>query len=493
MSGISYGLFRKRKMRTIVESILSHAKFDPNRVALITSEGKYTYSDLKNGIIECEGKLREHNVVQSDNIIISADHTFGFISMYFGIHHIGAVAVPINPNTTELQMEKYIDYIEPRVLVSGNRLITMDFSNRISAHTYEPDILDRLADIVFTSGTTGEPKGVMLTHRNLAAGCENVINGGSLCTEDVALVPAPLYHAFGLASMRSVLYCGATLVLQDGLSSLRTTYANLYQNDVTQLYITPSALTILINQCAGDIGKLLRKTRKIELCSAPLKPQMRMKLMEELPDTTLIYSYGTTEASRSSYLCVDTSFHGLNSVGHDSPNSIIEIVDEQTGRTIDVPDTFGTLVIKGNVVSPGYYKYDTEELKDCIYHTRDSGYRDSNGYLYIMGRLDDMINKGGEKVFPNEIESVVMSFDSVKDCACIGVKQEESPLDESIVLFVVGNSDDKKNLDMYLRSQLDKYKIPDKIFFLKAIPKTSAEKTDRNELRKIYAELNPDH
>ena len=262
---------------------------------------------------------------------------------------------------------------------------------------------------------------------------------------------------------------------------------------MTQLYITPSALTILINQCAGDIGKLLRKTRKIELCSAPLKPQMRMKLMEELPDTTLIYSYGTTEASRSSYLCVDTSFHGLNSVGHDSPNSIIEIVDEQTGRTIDVPDTFGTLVIKGNVVSPGYYKYDTEELKDCIYHTRDSGYRDSNGYLYIMGRLDDMINKGGEKVFPNEIESVVMSFDSVKDCACIGVKQEESPLDESIVLFVVGNSDDKKNLDMYLRSQLDKYKIPDKIFFLKAIPKTSAEKTDRNELRKIYAELNPDH
>jgi long-chain acyl-CoA synthetase len=475
-------------MQTLVNKVLSYAKSTPQKEALITPTGICTYHQLSSLIEKASDDMIRRGVVKGDRVMVAADQSIDYVSTYLSLHNIGAVAIPFNSNSTDYQLQQLTDYLCPKIVYIDSQNILSPQIPNPDESCAEIDSDDTLADIVFTSGTTGIPKGVVLTHTNLVAACGNVINGGSITNEDIALLPAPLYHQYGLATLRSMLYSGATIILQPGISSLKMTYDNINTYKPTHVSITPTMLTILKAQCGGGISNLLQGIKKLEFGSSPLKENVRKELLNQLNNVTIINTYGATEASRSTYLTIDDSFAGLNSIGHASINAIIDIVDTETGNVITTPNTIGEIVIKGPMISPGYFRQSSDRIINNEYHTHDLGYKDSLGYIYMSGRQDDLINKGGEKVYPEEIEKVALDSKLINECAVVGVKDATNPLSEIVALFLVGDVSSKKDLECYLASHLDKYKIPDKIVYVDNIPKNELGKIDRSSMRKHIEE-----
>lgn len=488
---------------SVVEAIAYHAEHTGDQVAIITEGSRICYEELWRQIQQYAAVLSKRGIMGGDRVVLAADCSDVFVAAYFAVHWLGAICVVVGKKSTLLTISNQMHKLSPKLVLlhqeeQGANIYDILYtdSEGVAKKGFTPD---SLADILFTTGTTGEPKGVMLSHRNEVAGALNVISGGEMVKEDRNLLTMPLHHAFGLTTLRAVLYKGGTAVLQDGVASLKKIHHNIYQNHCNCVYMVPSALRVLYFQTGQRLDLLLGAVEKIEFCTAPLDKKMRLILMEQLKGVRLYNSYGATESARTVYMRLDENEDRMTSIGQAVENVLIWIVDDERRVVDSSREHFGHLAIRGAMNMIGYYddpKMTERVLTEDVFYSEDLGYMDEEGYIYLLGRDNDVINIGGEKVSPFEIENIALDCEGVQECACVGVKDPQDILGDVSILYVVeetGTNLDVERLQSFLKVHLEAYKVPYEIIVLKEIPKNHMGKIDRNKLSNLWRETYGEH
>lgn len=437
-------------MRSIEEQIHAHALAQPDKVALISGETKVTYSELWEHCCEVAQSLQDDaTFFKGKRIILSAAGNIDFAYQYFGTHIAGGICVPIDPDT-KLARREYIVHV-------------------ISEGIPSPE----MADVLFTTGTTGAPKGVVLTHQNLAAAARNINEYIGNTEDDIELLALPVSHSFGLGRLRCVLSKGGTIVLLGSFANVKRFFIAMETNHVTGFGMVPASWQFLKRMSRDKIRNYADQLHYIEIGSSFMPIEEKQLLIEWLPNTRICMHYGLTEASRSAFMEFHEYANNLSSIGKPAPNTDIQIID-------------GEICVKGEHVTQSYWHESPERIAQDFhgdyFRTGDSGWKDENGDIYIKGRIKEMINVGGEKVSPMEVEDCLNAIPQIQESACCALHDEV--MGEVVEAFVVEKEpiSDKEIMDI-IRPQLENYKWPKNIVRVDAIPKTSSGKIQRLQLK----------
>jgi long-chain acyl-CoA synthetase len=350
---------------------------------------------------------------------------------------------------------------------------------------------DRIADILFTTGTTGKSKGVMLSHGAIATACAHINAFIGTGNQDIEVLPLPLSHSFGLGRLRCVLSAGATLILAAGFINAAGIVRTLRDYHATGIASVPAGLAILLSDERFALQRFSEQLKYMEIGSAPMPISHKRELMRQLPKTRICMHYGLTEASRSAFLSFHDDADHLDSIGQPSAGVAMRIVDDHGVEA--EPGTEGHLQVRGGHLMTGYWndpELTSKTLKDGWLATGDLGRMEDDGYFYIGARTSDIINVGGRKVSPQEIEELLTGHPDVAECACVGVPDPQGLSGEIVVAFLVARSGLDKapkfsELAKLIRKNLESYKVPRKFIWTEKIPKSGSGKVLRRRLKEM--------
>ena len=481
-------------MKSIVEQTLGYGLTTPDKVALCDGKNSLTYKELSETIFYAEEILRDkYGLNKGDSIVIAADKQPDFVALYFACHLAGVVTLPIALDTNLKRYQLIKKKVKPSLIVGFKdedgdikTASLSDFSGKRENRKYDNPIdKEAVADIMFTTGTTGEPKGVQLTQGNIAAAANNINSFIQNKNSDIEMIALPISHSFGIGRMRCALSNGQTVILLGSFANTKRFFRFMEEYKVSGFGMVPASWAFLKKTSDMKIGDYKDQLHYIEIGSAPMPIEDKKALIEALPDTRICMHYGLTEASRSAFMEFHEYEDNLNSIGKQSPNMTIRIMDED-GH--EVPDkTEGEICVSGKAVTKGYLNLPKEDsFWEDFFRTGDWGYKDEEGNLYLKSRKKELINVGGKKLSPLEVEEVLMELDFVKDCACIGVADPEGVLGEVVKAFIVSDEPDKIQYDIIdelIGKKLEAYKHPRMYELINAIPKTSSGKVQRLMLK----------
>jgi acyl-CoA synthetase (AMP-forming)/AMP-acid ligase II len=422
-------------------------------------------------------------------------------------------AVPVTPLNYRLSADGLRELIDrlPSALVvvdaeyadvvagTGKRLITSDDFIE-SARDAEPAAEfadpDSVAVVLFTSGTTSRPKAVELTHNNLTSYITGTVEFGSASPEDAALICVPPYHIAGVSAALSNLYAGRKMVYLTNFDAGE--WVRLVRDEgVTSATVVPTMLDRIVAVLEADSADL-PTLRTLAYGGSKVALPLVRKALTLLPDVGFVNAYGLTETSSTIAVLTpddhrvalassdDTAARRLGSVGQPVPT--VEVQIRADDGTVLGPGEPGELFVRGEQVSGRYTGIGSVLDADGWFPTRDVAYLDDEGYLFIGGRSDDTIIRGGENIAPAEIEDVLVEHPHVHDCAVVGA---EDPAWGQIIVAVVvpasGASPDVEDLRTFVRGQLRGSRTPDKVVFRSELPTNATGKVLRREL---VSELN---
>ena len=470
---------------TIEQLIHNHAKETPLKTALVQGDVEISYSQMWSAIEQVASWLSE-KASRGDRVLIAANKDVGFVYTYFAAHLAGLIAVPVDPDTNEKRLNRIIEVAKPKLLIgdlrnSGSREV-VGF-NQLSDgqnHTFTMPHEDDIADIMFTTGTTGLPKGVALSYKNQKAAMRNINEFVGNTTDDVELLALPISHSFGLGRVRCVLGMGATLVLLGSFASMKKFYREIERCGVTGFGMVPASWAYILRMSGEKIGQYASQLKYIEVGSAFMPLENKHRLMSLLPDTRICMHYGLTEASRSAFLSFHDDEAHLLTVGKPSPNTEIAVFSEQGVRLGANED--GEIAVRGEHVCSAYWDTNSgvfeKEFFNGYFRTGDWGHIDNNGYLCLVSRKKEIINVGGKKVSPIEVEEVLNAVDGIKESACVGV--HDDVLGEVVKAFCVCSDNvDFDSVKKLMTKKLEGYKIPAFFERISSLPKTHNGKIQR--------------
>jgi long-chain acyl-CoA synthetase len=480
-------------------NVFQWAKVTPEKIAIYFKEERISYSQLASNILNVSYLLSaKYSLKKGDIVFLIADKTPTFIFNYFALHLTGAVAVIIDPEITAQRFEMIKTRTQPR-FIFGNPTkaipkeylieMTSTDSSDINVSFDEvvfPNLQDK-ADILFTTGTTGIPKGIYLTHGNIAAAVRNINCFIQNTETDIELLALPISHSFGLGRIRCVLSAGGAIVLTNGFTNIKGFFRLIEELKVTGLAFVPSAWAYIKKMSAKRIGDYAHQLKYIEIGSEYMSVSDKEQLAELLPFTRICMHYGLTEASRSIFLNFKNDYQHLDSLGKASPNVEVEVIGE-SGELLG-ENCEGEICIKGDHVAGLFFGLSEEEVKDFFWkdyiRTGDYGVKLENGYLKIVGRKKEMINVGGKKVSPLEIEEILNTIDGITASACVGIPDPNGVLGEVVKAFMVGDAllCDMTDVKNKIITSLESYKWPIEYVWIDAIPRTESGKIKRLELK----------
>jgi long-chain acyl-CoA synthetase len=479
-------------MTSIIEQIFRFGAENPEKIALVEGKNCITYGEMLESIVFAKGILTEmYDLHKGDRVILAADKQMEFVSVYFACHLLEVVTLPIAPDTNAKRYELIKSKMNPNLIVGfqddsqEKQMVRLDaFSGLMSV----PDLdditfpqMDCVADIIFTTGTTGEPKGVQLSHRNIAAAARNINMFIANTPDDVEMLALPISHSFGLGRMRCALSNGQTLVMLGSFANVKRFFRFMREYRVNGFGMVPASWALLKKLSGDEIGKYAKQLHYVEIGSAPMPMEEKQALVCLLPNTRICMHYGLTEASRSAFIEFHKDSGQLMTIGKQSPNMDITIRDEM-GNEVPVGGE-GEICVKGDAVTIGYFDLPKEKsFWGDSFRTGDWGYQDEDGYITLKSRKKELINVGGKKVSPIEVEDVLKSLDFVEDCVCIAVPDPEGILGEVVKAFIVTNQPQKvrfEYIDGLIAEHLEMYKHPAKYEVIKEVPKTSSGKIQR--------------
>ena len=445
-------------------------------------------------------RLTELGVSRGDRVALFGSNSIDVAIAYFAVHAAGGIAVPIGPDVSAGSARQVLEDCSPALIlakvpgqapVEGVRqLPPAEELADGEAGPFEPRCVPGDgADLLFTTGTTGRRKGVLLTHANVASAAANINAFIGTRAGDVEVVPIPLSHSFGLGRLRCWSRAGHTLFLEEGLRNPALLFKRVGEIRATGLAIVPAGVALLRRLVGPRLREVGAHLRYVELGSAPLSPEDQRFLLESLPDTRICHHYGLTEASRAAFRDVRADADRPGTIGRASPNVEIRIADEE-GRTLP-PLESGEILVRGGIVMQGYWRQ--QELTDRALRggwmrTGDYGWMDAEGYVYLRGRTGDVINVGGLKVSPIDVERRLCELPGVKEAACVGVADRQGILGQVVKAFVVSDEaiDERRIVDL-LRGTLPEHELPRIVERVEALPKTDSGKIKRAELREREA------
>lgn len=480
-------------MKSIEEQILQQVMLTPDKIALISGEMEVTYAQLWDYSLRAAAKLKnELGVHKGDRVILSAAGNIDFVYVYLGVHIAEGICVPIDPDTNQTRF----DYIEkstrPLCVVGTLHNVnrdTLQFEDIISSTTkadYVSPVLTDIADILFTTGTTGAPKGVALSYQNLAAAARNINTFIQNTKDDVELLALPVSHSFGLGRLRCSLSIGATVVMLGTFANVKRFFAEMKRCRVTIFGMVPASWGFLKKMSGKYIGKFADQLRFIEIGSSFMPIEDKQLLMTLLPHTRICMHYGSTEASRSAFMEFHDYENNLHSAGKASPYTEIKIFSPD-GELLPLGQE-GEVCVKGEHVTCSYWNETPErfasDFYDGFFRTGDCATMDTDGNIYLKSRIKEMINVGGKKVAPMEVEDILNAISGIRESACIGIPDPDKVLGEVVKAYIVADETLTDEMIMaQLRPQLEVYKLPVAIERIDAIPKTASGKIQRLMLK----------
>jgi acyl-CoA synthetase (AMP-forming)/AMP-acid ligase II len=340
--------------------------------------------------------------------------------------------------------------------------------------------------LLYTSGTTGEPKGVMLTHRNLTANAESIIEYLGLSDSDKVMVVLPFHYSYGNSLLTTHLMVGGTLVLENRFVFPNLVLDKIREEQVTGFAGVPSTFAILLNR--SNLRKsAFPSLRYVTQAGGAMSPKLARELQEALPGTDVFIMYGQTEAvARLTYLDPSELIRKAGSIGKAIPG--VRITLRKEDGAFASPGEVGEIVAEGENVMAGYWNNPDATktvLKDGRLHTGDLARADGEEFLYIVGRRSEMIKTGGHRVSPKEIEEVISGVPGVHEVAVVGVPDEM--LGQAIRAFVVrepGGTVTMKDVLKHCSRNLEPFLVPHEVVFRDDLPKSPSGKVDRADLKR---------
>ena len=490
----------------------------PDKIATVFGPQQLSFREIDGLSSSLARTLRDLHVTKGDRVALFMTNCPEYLISFEAVSKIGAVVTPLNPAYREAEAEYQLGNSEARIVIvrqeefpiieavraklpavkhvivvgserPSDTLSFYDLVRGVSADPLPPVELDVAEDLIalpYSSGTTGLPKGVMLTHRNLVANALQGTSAGRITQRDTVLIFLPFYHIYGTMLMGKAVAAGATQVIMERFD-LVTSLTLMQVHRVTLLYAVPPVLLAYAN--FPDLKKYdFSSLRYIMSGAAPLPPQVG-KRVHELTGVAVLQGYGLTEASPLTHLNpVDNpELIRLDSIGLGVSEQEDKIVDVDTGTTDLGPEQVGELVVRGPQVMKGYWKAPQETaraLRDGWLFTGDIGRKDKDGYVYILDRKKEMIKYKGFGVAPAELEALLHEHPAVADCAVVPQPDDEAgEIPKAFVVLNKGASATAADLMRFVEGKVAGYKRIRAVEFIEEIPKNPSGKILRRLLK----------
>lgn len=481
----------KQKFFSVVEAVAFHAKKTPEKVAILEGQRECSYKELWEKIGDFAVFLTKNGVKKEDYVVLRASNTIGYLTRLLAIHLIGAVAVPLEKNVPKERIREIVDEVEPAMLISdivpdGISCPAVMEKEEVPSSEYKEEYFpkgNQMADILFTTGTTGKSKGVMLTHRSIVAVVENIIDYAKMEQDEIELIPLPLNHTHGLRRCYSNLYNGSTISLMNGFSKPMDFIYALEKQKITSFSITALMFTIIMQIMGERLYDYRHQIRYVQFGASATPECDKIKARKLLPYSRLYNAYGTTEAGATCAYDFNQDDMKVSCIGQPTVNTRLFFADADKNEVEATKDNPGFISIESPVNMVGYWneeKLTEEVLKDGKYYSKDLGYMDSEGNVYFSGRIDDIINIGGIKISPIEIEEVALRCTKVKECLCSSTEMES--FGTVLKLGVVmndGEKFDKRELENHMKKYLEASRLPKIIEQIEKVPRSYNDKIIR--------------
>lgn len=474
----------------LLQVISEHAASTPFKTAFITvNDDKVDYVSLWTSIRKVAILLQKMNLQRGDKILLSAQKEIEFVYVYFAAHLLGIVNVVVDAKNNKSHFEYIASLVKPKICfgceIDGIKSLSYDFKIPYEVASVFPSVSENdTADIMFTSGTTGRPKGVLLTHHNIYSSASNINSFIGNRPDDVELLGLPICHSFGLGRIRCSMLTGATVVLRNGFANLKNIFNAIDEYGVSGFGMVPAVWAYIKRFSGNRIAKYSSQINYIEIGSAPMPIDDKKLIAEMFPNTRICMHYGLTEASRSVFMEFHNDSEHLDSIGLPVTKDVfIKILDEEGYEVSDGIE--GELCIKGDMVTKSYF---LPEDNICsfwgdYFRTGDWAVRKKDGHIYLLARKKELINVGGKKVSPVEIEEALENI-GVGESMCVAIPDPQGVLGEiPKALLVEGTFDlSIEEIQKALVFRLESYKIPKVFEVVKSIPKTANGKKQRTVL-----------
>lgn len=433
---------------TLEQSIYHHSVADPEKVAAVCGKDSVTYSQLWDRIIKRAEELKSEGVLPNRPYVFRASQDIDFVVTYCAVHHIGAIAVPMEQKVTD------------------------EYFNAISAEVAACEFAEDITDILYTTGTTGKSKGVMLSETALVSCADNFITDLQFSSDLLFIISGPLSHIASLFKMHPVLTVGGTICILDGLKDINAFF------DVFDLpfrkfatFMVPASLRLIMQFSYDRLCSLADKIDFIETGAAPITQHDMEMLAKALPASRLYNTLGGTEIGAVCTYNFNDGRYMEGCIGRPMKNSTVEVTPE------------GNIIVSGLTIMSGYVADEENTarvLKDGKIYGADLGYVDDEGLIHLKGRQGDVINVGGFKVDPSEVENAAASHPDIKDCICIAATHPVIGTVLKLLVVLADNRElDKRSIAVHIKSKLEPHKVPTYYEAVDTIQRTYNGKLDR--------------
>ena len=491
---------------TLVNRICQLGDSQPDKLAVAFKQETLTYRELKQKMMDMASRIAELGVQKGDRVLFSATSKPEMVAAFLAVQYAGAVSVFIDKNATADNAAFIYKDTGASIFFTDKPL--KGYENDCRTYSlrglyaeagaapvdYAMPQPDDLAEMIYTSGTTGTPKGVMLTYNAVNNIWNNTIRGIGMREDERILLPLPLNHSFALRVLRAGLYLGATVVLQNGFTFAKEIENNQTRYNCTAIAIVPASVETITRQMQDKFVEVMGKFRYIEVSAGSLTVEQRKRLTRQLPNTHLFNTWGSSESGGAVFLDVTKNANHekrIAALGVPLEGVDIKTLDEDGKEFKSDPEHPGRMALRGSMQMSGYWNrpdLTAATLRDGWLLTSDMIYITDDGYVYMLGRADDIINVGGEKVSPVEVENTAGQYPNIAECACIGVPDPEGILGSVPVMFVVPRSAkySEEELKRFLSSKLEKFKVPISFVELVELPRNKMQKVDRKALKLMW-------
>lgn len=493
----------------------------PDKPAVWYQDEWMTYGQIERQANRVANFLVEQGLQRGERVTLLMENSFTFITAYFGIMKAGGVVVGLNTEITSEDLEYLVQNSEARflflnkerlrlyepirekltglhsVVVSGGlpenadtgfvefESIAAEYPAELDAAVAKNRTIDiDLAEIVYTSGSTGVPKGVLLSHLNLSSNMESIAEYLHLSPNDRIMVILPFTYIYGKSLLLTHVLVGGSLVIDNRFVYPNKVLETMQRTEATGFAGVPSTFSILLNRSSlRDYS--FPQLRYVTQAGGHMAPALQKDALEAFYPAQLYIMYGATEAApRLSYLEPTMLLRKMGSIGTPVPNVDLFVSDEN-GRPVPLGEE-GEIVARGSNIMQGYWKDPqgtAEVLKHGLYFTGDLGKQDEDGYLYVVGRKKNIIKVKGFRVSAKEIEERILEMEDVIETAVVGVPDEV--LGEAVKAYIVardGATLSQQDVLAYLKPHLSSYKLPKFVEFRESLPKNKSGKIMKTEL-----------
>jgi len=519
----------------LTEPLMKALKFFPQKEAIVCGGKKWTYQAFYDRVNHLSHCLKDLGVGKDDKVAILHPNCHYFLEAYYGITQIGAISVPMNYRLSPREIAFILQDSESKILIADSMFknqidpvrkeiqgiekilwtggakekITDDSTDLnyeevlqkadLSPLPEPPINGEDIAQIYYTSGTTGRPKGVMLSHKNVTTHALSTIAEIHLTDCDVWIHVAPLFHLADAWATWAVTWVGGTHVLVREFDA-KVVLETIQREKVTLTNLIPTMLNLMVNH--PDVGKFDYSSLRVLLSGgAPIAPEVVRKIVETFK-CDYIQTYGMTETSPYLTLSIlkehlkklsyEDQLRFKSKTGREFIGVELKVINDRGEEVKKDEKEVGEIIVKGDIVTKGYWKLPEEtekSIKDGWLYTGDMAVMDEEGYVTIVDRKKDMILTGGENVYSTEVENILYMHPAILECAVIGVPDQKwGEAVKGIIVLKPNQTTTEGEIIQFCKDRIAHYKAPKSIDFIDALPRTGSGKIHKKGIRDKYWE-----